>query len=67
MDRPEKNLQCRKDPFFELDPARVQRESGKGYTNIGKIKARIGYRPRVDFRTGSELTRGWLAFAGFLE
>lgn len=66
VDRPEKNLQYRTDPFFELDPARIQRESGKGYTNIEKIKSRIGYRPRVDFRTGSELTREWLAFAGFL-
>jgi nucleoside-diphosphate-sugar epimerase len=67
VDRPERNLQRRKDPLTAVDPARVQRESGKGYTNIGKIKARIGYRPRVDFRTGSELTREWLAFAGFLE
>jgi len=66
VDRPEKNLQYRKDPLVTLDPARVQRESGKGYTSIEKIKTRIGYRPRVDFRTGSELTREWLAFAGFL-
>lgn len=66
VDRPEKNLRYRNDPLVTLDPARVQRESGKGYTNIEKIKTRIGYRPRVDFRTGSELTREWLAFAGFL-
>jgi nucleoside-diphosphate-sugar epimerase len=66
VDRPERNLQRRKDPLTAVDPARVQRESGKGYTNIEKIKTRIGYRPRVDFRTGSELTREWLAFAGFL-
>lgn len=66
MDRPEKNLQYRKDPLAALDPARIQRESGRGYTNIEKIKTRIGYRPRVDFGTGSELTREWLAFAGFL-
>lgn len=66
VDRPEKNLRHRKDPLVTVDPARVQRESGKGTTSIEKIKARIGYRPRVDFRTGSEWTREWLAFAGFL-
>jgi nucleoside-diphosphate-sugar epimerase len=67
VDRPEKNLQYRKTQLFTLDPARIQRESGKGYTNIEKIKTRIGYRPGMDFRTGSELTREWLAFAGYLE
>jgi len=66
VDRPEKNLKHRKDSLVSLDPARIQRESGRGYTNIEKIKTRIGYRPRVDFRAGSELTREWLAFAGFL-
>lgn len=66
VDRPEKNLRTRKDPLVTPDPARIQRESGKGYTSIERIKTRIGYRPRVDFRTGSELTREWLAFAGFL-
>jgi nucleoside-diphosphate-sugar epimerase len=67
MNRPEKKIQYKKDHSFTVDNGRIKRESGRGYTNIEKIKTLLGYRPRVNFKTGSELTREWLAFAGILD
>jgi nucleoside-diphosphate-sugar epimerase len=66
VNRPEKNMRDRKDESFSVDIGRIKRESGRGYTDITKIKTTLGYQPGVDFRTGSELTKEWLAFAGIL-
>jgi nucleoside-diphosphate-sugar epimerase len=64
MNRPERNMQDRNDESFSVDRGRIKRESGRGYTEIKKIKTLLGYQPKVDFNTGSELTKEWLAFAG---
>jgi nucleoside-diphosphate-sugar epimerase len=66
VNRPEKNMRDRKEESFSVDIGRIKRESGRGYTDITKIKTTLGYQPGVDFRTGSELTKEWLAFAGIL-
>ena len=48
-----------------LDAGRVIRERGTSYTDISKIKA-LGYVPRIDFETGSEITRTWLQAARYI-
>ncbi len=64
--RPEKNITPKEEPFPFADKLKFDRESGKGFTSIGKIKNTLGYKPKFDFDKGSQITKEWLKFAGLL-
>jgi len=64
--RPEKNIKPKTKNTFSVDVARIKRETGRGFTNIDKIKNILSYKPNIDFKTGSVLTAEWLKFIGIL-
>jgi nucleoside-diphosphate-sugar epimerase len=65
--QPEKEISSKKISDFIRDMSRIERESGKTFTNIEKVKNVLGFKPRMQFESGSLITKEWLEFAGFLD